>query len=108
MAASESSTSISPTNFLPKNRKHCELCDKTVYLHQPLLFCSQCNKVFHGKCLRLKKSLVYILQQLEWFCLSCSSHNNITCNTCSFPILVTDELLDLCKNCCKSVQSQMP
>ena len=101
MATTGSSLSPSPPPFIPANRKRCFVCKKCVYSHQPILFCTKCEQVFHGKCLNINNSLVLILQQITWFCDSCSIHNNIICNACSSPSPIKNEPMQLCNNCCK-------
>ena len=101
MAATESSLSPSPPPFLPANRKRCFVCKKCVYSHQPILFCTKCEQVFHGKCLNINNSLVFTLQQVNWFCDSCSTNNNMICNACVAPINIKIEPMQLCNNCYK-------
>ena len=99
MAVTENRLSPPPPPFLPANRKHCKICDKLVYLHQPVLMCGKCSDVFHGRCIGLKNSIIFDLQRTEWFCKTCSPHNNITCRSCCFSIFVSNEKFQLCKNC---------
>ena len=49
----------------PADRECCKICNKFIYFHQPVLFCSCCLKVFHGTCLRLSNSNVFVLQQID-------------------------------------------
>ena len=103
MTATEDSTTQSPPTFLPANRKRCFVCSKCVYLHQPLLYCTKCENIFHGKCLNITNSQIFLLQQLPWHCDSCSVYNNIDCSVCNFPIFITSNPFQICKNCFKSV-----
>ena len=83
----------------PANRKPCNVCNKSVYLHQPLLLCENCNVVFHGKCLGISNYDIFNLQQTNWWCSSCSANNNLKCYACSLKILLTTEKFEICKNC---------
>ena len=64
----------------PALRKCCSVCDKQIYLHQPILFCKNCENVYHGKCLKIKNDLVSTLQQIPWFCTNCNDENYTKCN----------------------------
>ena len=95
----------SPPPFLPANRKHCRNCDKLVYLHQPVLMCGKCNNVYHGRCLRLKNSIIFDLQRTDWFCTTCCPNNNIICKCCCMPVFVYTEKFLICKNCFEPTHS---
>ena len=83
----------------PNNRKHCNICKKCVYLHQPVLLCDNCTNVFHGKCLGLNNYDIFNIQQTNWFCDICSPNNNLKCHACSLQIFLKNDKLEICKNC---------
>ena len=82
------------------HRKSCHVCNKFIYLHHPVLFCSDCEQVFHGKCLKLNNNIVFNLQQTDWFCSKCSTDKNrLTCHCCKSYIFINSEKFSICKNC---------
>ena len=91
------------------NRKRCFVCEKFVFLHQPILFCGGCQNVFHGSCLKFDNDKVFILQQLSWMCKSCNTDagdfTKYDCCTCFTRIdPYTDKIMQ-CKQCsaCKTI-----
>lgn len=94
----DSAASPNPSN---PNRKLCTLCAKPIYLHQPILYCPKCNKLFHGKCLNLRNDKIFILQQLSWHCLECCKKysQHIRCNNCDNIVDPYKGTYSLCKIC---------
>ena len=87
-------------SILPAKRKCCKLCEKFVYLHQPILLCNKCENVFHGACLKLKNFIIFDLQRTTWNCNDCARDNNLKCNSCCTSIFVSHEKFNICKNRC--------
>lgn len=84
----------------PCNRKCCSSCLKFVYLHQPILCCENCAKVFHGKCLNFNNDVVFNLQQTSWFCNECSNfENRLNCHCCNSHIIPPSDKFAICNNC---------
>ena len=54
------------------NREKCELCHKFIYSHDVILVCSNENKTYHAKCLKIERDVAYELQQTpNWMCPQC-------------------------------------
>ena len=70
------------------NRKSCNICNKLVYLHQPILYCPECSTITHGICLGLNNDKVYVLQQTSWKCVDCCAKLNhvVLCCNCNLQI----------------------
>ena len=92
-----------PSISVPADRKRCFVCEKFVYFHQPILCCSKCRNVFHGTCLKFANYKTFILQQIKWYCKTCSDVDSTEycCETCFAQIdLFTDNIAQ-CKQCFK-------
>ena len=51
------------------NREKCELCHKSIYSHDIILFCNHENKPYHAKCLKIDRDVAFEIQQTpNWFC----------------------------------------
>ena len=85
------------------NRKRCFVCEKLVFLHQPILLCGDCRNVFHGTCLKFNSDKVFILQQLPWTCESCNVDKCVkyNCCTCFVQIDLYIDKITQCKQCFK-------
>ena len=90
-------------SVLPAKRKCCNICEKFVYFHQPILLCGKCENVFHGACLKLKNCIIFDLQCTNWNCNGCARDNNLKCNSCCTSIFVSHEKFNICKNCSRPV-----
>ena len=79
------------------------LCEKLVFLHQPILLCGDCRNVFHGTCLKFNSDKVFILQQLPWTCESCNVDKCVkyNCCTCFVQIDLYIDKITQCKQCFK-------
>ena len=92
-----------PNILIPSDRKQCVLCHKFLYFHQYILRCNNCKDIYHGSCLKLDNSTIFILQQFLWFCKICY-YDNIEyykCVTCSTNIDIFNEKIAQCKQCFK-------
>ena len=85
----------------PVNRKCCKSCAKRIYLHQPILYCPDCNNIFHGKCLNLNNDKIHVLQQISWKCSECCIKYNhtISCCNCNLQLNLSLHKFNLCKIC---------
>ena len=88
----------------PAERESCKICNKFVYFHQPILLCTSCCKVFHGICLKISNDLVFIYQQILWYCYDCRDSNHIHrifCESCFSEIEIDKERFNICQQCRK-------
>ena len=52
----------------------CELCHKSIYLHNVALVCKLDRKIYHAKCLKIDRNTAFELQNTpDWFCPCCLS-----------------------------------
>ena len=100
LMADHHNTSTSPLSPIIK-RKSCPVCSKLIYMHQPILYCADCNNIYHGKCLGLTNDKNFYLQQISWKCTFCSDKYNyvVLCNNCNVKINFRADKFSLCKNC---------
>ena len=101
MAMTKNESESEPASLpLPNARKCCKVCNKFVYLHQPILMCDECGVIFHGKCLNFNNNLVFKLQRTNWYCSVCNNDQNcLKCHCCSTNIDVKTDKFEICKNC---------
>ena len=100
MAASTSGLKAASPCPPPSTRKCCEICEKFVYLHQPVLMCCECGDIFHGKCLNFNNNTIFKLQQTDWYCSVCSNdQNSLKCHCCKVKINLNCDKFEICKNC---------
>ena len=52
----------------------CELCHKSIYLHNVALVCNLDRKIYHAKCLKIDRNTAFELQNTpDWYCPCCLS-----------------------------------
>ena len=77
----------------------CELCHKQIYIHNVILVCSNDNKTYHAKCLKIDNDTALELQQSpDWCCPLCLKD--------FFPCFETDYSKDIenkCYSCSKII-----
>ena len=89
----------------------CELCHKPIYTHDVILVCSNENKTYHAKCLKIDTDTAHELQKLsDWCCPLClkdifpnfNDHSNnltVKCHSCTELISSTRHCVMHCAFC---------
>ncbi len=94
-------------------REKCELCRKSIYTHDIILVCSNDNKTYHAKCLKIDNDVALELQTSpEWICPCClksvfpffnselsNVSDQITCVNCSKLISSKRDRVTCCTFC---------